>query len=86
MADGLVAEWLCRGLQILLCRFDSDPGLHPSLKLRVASHQKSLMPAVALAKVEGWAKSGTIFCNLIFKIYNSVRGCIQISRYLDYVR
>lgn len=25
---GLVAEWLCRGLQILVCRFDSDPGLH----------------------------------------------------------
>ena len=24
---GLVAEWLCRGLQILGCRFDSDPGL-----------------------------------------------------------
>ena len=22
-----MAEWLCRGLQILLCRFDSDPGL-----------------------------------------------------------
>lgn len=26
--DGQVAEWLCRGLQILGCRFDSDPGLH----------------------------------------------------------
>lgn len=25
---GQVAEWLCRGLQILGCRFDSDPGLH----------------------------------------------------------
>ena len=25
--DGLVAEWLCRGLQILGCRFDSDPSL-----------------------------------------------------------
>ena len=24
---GLVAEWLCRGLQILVCRFDSDPSL-----------------------------------------------------------
>lgn len=24
---GQVAEWLCRGLQILGCRFDSDPGL-----------------------------------------------------------
>ena len=23
-----MAEWLCRGLQILGCRFDSDPGLH----------------------------------------------------------
>lgn len=23
-----MAEWLCRGLQILVCRFDSDPGLH----------------------------------------------------------
>lgn len=27
-AKGQVAEWLCRGLQILGCRFDSDPGLH----------------------------------------------------------
>lgn len=27
VARGLVAEWLCRGLQILVCRFDSDPGL-----------------------------------------------------------
>ncbi len=27
MNDGQVAEWLCRGLQILGCRFDSDPGL-----------------------------------------------------------
>ena len=26
--EGQVAEWLCRGLQILGCRFDSDPGLH----------------------------------------------------------
>src|SRR6185437_8026950 len=25
---GLVAEWLCSGLQIRLCRFDSGPGLH----------------------------------------------------------
>ena len=25
--NGQVAEWLCRGLQILVCRFDSDPGL-----------------------------------------------------------
>ena len=25
--EGQVAEWLCRGLQILGCRFDSDPGL-----------------------------------------------------------
>ena len=29
---GQVAEWLCRGLQILGCRFDSDPGLQ-SLKM-----------------------------------------------------
>ena len=27
---GLVAEWLCRGLQILVCRFDSDPSLQNS--------------------------------------------------------
>ena len=27
---GLVAEWLCRGLQILVCRFDSDPSLQIS--------------------------------------------------------
>ena len=27
VSDGQVAEWLCRGLQILVCRFDSDPGL-----------------------------------------------------------
>ncbi|SBV36478.1 hypothetical protein STPYR_11408 [uncultured Stenotrophomonas sp.] len=26
--DGLVAEWLCSGLQIRVRRFDSDPGLH----------------------------------------------------------
>ncbi len=26
-SNGLVAEWLCRGLQILVCRFDSDPSL-----------------------------------------------------------
>src|SRR5437762_196783 len=25
---GLVAEWLCSGLQIRVCRFDSGPGLH----------------------------------------------------------
>ena len=25
-----MAEWLCRGLQILVCRFDSDPGLQIS--------------------------------------------------------
>jgi hypothetical protein len=25
---GPVAEWLCRGLQILVHRFDSGPGLH----------------------------------------------------------
>ncbi len=25
--NGLVAEGLCRGLQILVCRFDSDPSL-----------------------------------------------------------
>lgn len=25
---GQMAEWLCRGLQILVCRFDSDSGLH----------------------------------------------------------
>ena len=28
LRKGQVAEWLCRGLQILGCRFDSDPGLH----------------------------------------------------------
>ena len=28
---GQVAEWLCRGLQILGCRFDSDPGLHKNM-------------------------------------------------------
>ena len=28
ITQGLVAEWLCRGLQILVCRFDSDPSLH----------------------------------------------------------
>src|SRR5471030_1383801 len=28
-AAGLVAEWLCSGLQIRQCRFDSGPGLHP---------------------------------------------------------
>ena len=28
LREGQVAEWLCRGLQILGCRFDSDPGLH----------------------------------------------------------
>ena len=27
LREGQVAEWLCRGLQILGCRFDSDPGL-----------------------------------------------------------
>ena len=27
LRKGQVAEWLCRGLQILGCRFDSDPGL-----------------------------------------------------------
>src|ERR1700733_8095233 len=27
-AAGLVAEWLCSGLQIRQCRFDSGPGLH----------------------------------------------------------
>ena len=27
LRNGQVAEWLCRGLQILGCRFDSDPGL-----------------------------------------------------------
>lgn len=27
--DGLVAEWLRRGLQILAPRFDSGQGLHP---------------------------------------------------------
>ena len=35
-SSGLVAEWLCRGLQILLCRFDSDPGLqnkHPQCRV-----------------------------------------------------
>ena len=26
---GWVAEWLCRGLQILVRRFDSDPSLQP---------------------------------------------------------
>ena len=26
--QGWVAEWLCRGLQILERRFDSDPSLH----------------------------------------------------------
>jgi hypothetical protein len=29
---GLVAEWLCSGLQIRVCRFDSGPGLHFSTK------------------------------------------------------
>ena len=33
MNDGQVAEWLCRGLQILGCRFDSDPGLHFQIKM-----------------------------------------------------
>ena len=28
---GLVAEWLCSGLQIRVCRFDSGPGLQASL-------------------------------------------------------
>ena len=27
-SQGRVAEWLCRGLQILVGRFNSDPGLH----------------------------------------------------------
>ena len=31
--DGQVAEWLCRGLQILVCRFDSDPGLQNSIMI-----------------------------------------------------
>ena len=26
--DGAMAEWLCRGLQILVCRFDSGSCLH----------------------------------------------------------
>ena len=30
--DGLVAEWLRRGLQILAPRFDSGRGLHPNTK------------------------------------------------------
>ena len=40
-SDGLVAEWLCRGLQILLCRFDSDPSLQI---------QKRCMPLLFLQK------------------------------------
>lgn len=28
-----MAEWLCRGLQILVCRFDSDPGLQNSIMI-----------------------------------------------------
>ena len=31
LRKGQVAEWLCRGLQILGCRFDSDPGLHKKM-------------------------------------------------------
>ena len=31
LLNGQVAEWLCRGLQILGCRFDSDPGLHKKM-------------------------------------------------------
>ena len=33
LRKGQVAEWLCRGLQILLCRFDSDPGLQIFFKM-----------------------------------------------------
>ena len=33
-SDGAVAEWLCSGLQIRLCRFDSGPCLqYPKEKL-----------------------------------------------------
>ena len=30
---GQVAEWLCRGLQILVCRFDSGLGLQVRVQL-----------------------------------------------------
>ena len=33
--NGQVAEWLCRGLQILGCRFDSDPGLQKSIMIKI---------------------------------------------------
>ena len=29
-----MAEWLCSGLQSRLCRFDSDPSLHPCAVIR----------------------------------------------------
>jgi hypothetical protein len=47
---GAVAEWLCRGLQILVCRFDSGPCLQLySLKLSTKN------PAPGRAHT-GWVK------------------------------
>ena len=37
-AQGRVAEWLCRGLQILVGRFNSDPGLHTLTRTYGSKH------------------------------------------------
>jgi hypothetical protein len=53
--DGLVAEWLRRGLQILVSRFDSGRGLQnlscPIFVNRRSSGAKGALPSVGTAEI-----------------------------------
>ena len=79
--SGRMAEWLCRGLQILVSEFDSRSGLHP-LRYNAEHRRRLLRSAAAYARVcsnlllDPVVDRGTTEAERRLLSHASLRGCL----------
>lgn len=81
---GRVAEWLCRGLQILVRRFDSGPGLHLLESTIMSTHlshfgRQAAPPQFLVIFLHGYGANGANLLSLSWALEEALPSAVFVA-------